>query len=180
LGLGLLTSVIFLVLISFGLETQVVHGFFGVFGADCSSFKSINLYLHINTKRMLVKFHWQIYGLAVITNNEFMMWLVKGYITKLKGHFVNWALIVPSTIKEKACKQEVKGLKSGSIDIFHFSYENLVGRVEGDGVCVIHTMKVEKQAIVGNNAKCPFGASIPDILLIDDVHLCLHELLKLT
>ncbi len=118
MGLGLLTSVIFLVLISFGLETQVVHGFFGVFGADCSSFKSINLYLHINTKRMLVKFHWQIYGLAVITNNEFMMWLVKGYITELKGHFVNWALIVPSTIKEKARKQEVKGLKSGSIDNF--------------------------------------------------------------
>ncbi len=67
---------------------------------------------------MLVKFHWQIYGLAVITNNEFMMWLVKGYITELKGHFVNWALIVPSTIKEKARKQEVKGLKSGSIDNF--------------------------------------------------------------
>ncbi len=165
---------------SFGFETQVVHGFFGVFGADCSSFKSINPYLHIDTKRMLVKFHWQIYGLAVITNNEFMMWLVKGYITKLKGHFVNWALVVASTPREKAHRQEVKGLKSGSIDIFHFSDEELVGRVEGDGVCVIRTMKVKKQAMVGNNAKCPFGALIPDILLIDDVHLCLHELLKLT
>lgn len=33
--------------------------------------------------------------------------------------------------------------------------------------------------MVGNNAKCPFGASVPNILLIDDVHLCLCELLKL-
>lgn len=27
--------------------------------------------------------------------------------------------------------------------------------------------------------KCPFGVSIPDVLLINDLHLCLHELLML-
>jgi hypothetical protein len=63
-----------------------------VFGIDCSDFKIINFYLHTDTKKALVKFHWQIYGLAIITNNEFMMWLVKGYITKLKGHPLNWAI----------------------------------------------------------------------------------------
>jgi len=36
-------------------------------------------------------------------------------------------------------------LKHGSIDIFDFNYEELVGRVEGDEVCMIHTVKVEKQ-----------------------------------
>jgi hypothetical protein len=38
-------------------------------------------------------------------------------------------------------------------------------------------MKVEKQAMVGDDAKCPFGTSIPNILLLNDVHICLHELL---
>ncbi|CAK9228375.1 unnamed protein product [Sphagnum troendelagicum] len=81
------------------------------------------------------------YGSTAITNNEFMMWLVKGYITELKGHLENWAIAIASTTREKAHRQEVKGLKSRSIDIFDFNYGELVGRVEGDGVCVTHTMK---------------------------------------
>jgi hypothetical protein len=51
----------------------------------------------------------------------------------------------------------VKRLKNGSIDIFNLSYRELIRGVEGDGVCVIHTMKVEKHVVVGDNAKCPFG-----------------------
>jgi hypothetical protein len=38
---------------------------------------------------MFVKLPWKIYGSTIITNNEFMMWLVKGYTAKLKGHPVN-------------------------------------------------------------------------------------------
>lgn len=41
-------------------------------------------------------------------------------------------------------------------------------------------MKVEKQAMVGDDVKCPFGTSIPNILLVNDVHICLHELLTFT
>jgi hypothetical protein len=36
-----------------------------------------------------------------------------------------------------------------------------------------------KQAMVGDNAKSPFRVSVLDILLVNDVHLCLHELLTL-
>lgn len=64
------------------------------------------------------------------------MWLVKGYIAKLKSHLMNWALVAASMLRKKTHRQEVKGSKSGSIDIFDFSYEELVRRVEGDGVCV--------------------------------------------
>ncbi|CAM6076044.1 unnamed protein product [Sphagnum tenellum] len=74
------------------------------------------------------------YGSTAITNNEFMMWLVKGYITELKGHLENWAIAIASTTREKAHRQEVKGLKSRSIDIFDFNYGELVGRVEGEGI----------------------------------------------
>jgi hypothetical protein len=150
-----------------------------VFGANCSNFMTSNPYLHIDAKKTLVKFHWQIYGLVVITNNEFMMWLVKGYITELKGHLMNWAIVVASTTREKVHRQEVKGLKNRSIDIFDFNYGELVGRVEGGGVCVTHIVKVKKEDVVGDDAKCPFGVSLQDVLLIDDLHLCLHELLML-
>ncbi len=71
----------------------------------------------------------------------------------------------------------MKELKSKSIDIFDFNYGELVGRVEGDGVCVTHTMKVKKQDVVGDDVKCPCGVSIPNVLLVDDLHLRLHELL---
>jgi len=130
----------------FGINTEHVKTFDidEVFGADCSSFKTINLYLHVDTKKALIKLHWQMYGSTAITNNEFMMWLVKGYITELKGHLENWAIAIASTTREKARRQEVKGLKSRSIDIFDFNRGELVGRVEGDGVCVTHTMKVKK------------------------------------
>jgi hypothetical protein len=72
-----------------------------VFGTICSSFKTINPYLHINIKRMFVNLHWQIHGWTVITNNEFMMWLMKGYITKLKGDLLI-ALATASTTRKKA------------------------------------------------------------------------------
>jgi hypothetical protein len=109
-----------------------------------------------------------------------MMWLVKRYIAKLKGHLVNWALVATSTPRKKARKQKVKGLKNGSTNIFEFNYEELVRRVEGDGVYVTCTMKVEKQTMVGDDAKCSFRALVPKILLVIDVHLCLCELLTLT
>jgi hypothetical protein len=43
-----------------------------VFGLDCSSLKTMNLNLHLNTKQGLVKFYWYIYGSMHITNNDFM------------------------------------------------------------------------------------------------------------
>ncbi len=59
-----------------------------VFGPNYSNFKTTNPYLHVDMKKILVKLYWQIYGSVVITNNEFMLWLVKGYIAELKGHHV--------------------------------------------------------------------------------------------
>jgi len=130
----------------FGINSEHVTTFNidEVFGANCSSFKTTNPYLHTNTKKTIVKLHWQIYGSVVITNNEFMMRLVKGYIKELKGHLMNWAIATTSTTKGRAYRQEVKALKNRSIDIFDFNCGELVGRVEGDGVCVTHTVKVKK------------------------------------
>jgi hypothetical protein len=89
----------------------------------------------------LVKLYWQIYGLAIIMNNKFMFWLVRSYIAKLKGHLVNWAISATSIAKEKACRLEVKGLKSGLVYLSKLSFKDLGGRFEGEGMCATHTTK---------------------------------------
>jgi hypothetical protein len=44
----------------------------------------------------------KIYGTGDITNNELMVWFVKGWIVEWNGHLINWATIVAGTTKEKA------------------------------------------------------------------------------
>jgi hypothetical protein len=70
-----------------------------MFESKYSSFKTTNPYLHVDTKKAFVKLYWKIYGSIIITNIEFMLWIVKGYIAKLKGHLVNWAMATVSTAK---------------------------------------------------------------------------------
>jgi hypothetical protein len=79
--------------------------------------------LHVNTKKALVKLYWKIYGSTIITNNEFMLWLVKGYIAQLKGNFMKWAMATLTTAKEKAHRQQVNGLKSGSINLSNLNWK---------------------------------------------------------
>jgi hypothetical protein len=61
-----------------------------------------NPLIHPDTKQILKKFHWQIHVVATPMNNDFMLWLVKGYIVEVKGHDVNWAKATTSMTKEKA------------------------------------------------------------------------------
>jgi len=44
-----------------------------------------------------------------VTNNEFMMWVVKGFILECKGEAVDWTTAAASTAKEKAerCQREL-------------------------------------------------------------------------
>jgi hypothetical protein len=61
-----------------------------VFKPKCN-LKLTNSLFHPETKQDLKRFHWQIYGVPTPTNNDFMLWLMKGYIAQNKGHEVNWA-----------------------------------------------------------------------------------------
>jgi hypothetical protein len=53
------------------------------------SYKNTNPFLHIDTKRHLVKLCWKIYSTFVVTNNDFASWVVKGCIAEEKDHDVN-------------------------------------------------------------------------------------------
>ncbi len=70
-------------------------------------------------------------------------------------------------------------MKSGSINLSKLSSKDLVGRFEGDGVCATRTTKVEKQDMVGESVKYPFGVLIvlaPEIMQEGDIHLLLCDL----
>jgi hypothetical protein len=60
-----------------------------VFGPCTNGYKTTNPHLHPKTKKDLMRFYWQVYGTNQVTNNELMIWFVKGYITQEKGHKIN-------------------------------------------------------------------------------------------
>jgi hypothetical protein len=63
----------------------------------CTSFKTTSTMLNPQTKRDLLHLYSKIYGKIEVTNNEFMTWLVKGYITEHMGYQVDWASAATST-----------------------------------------------------------------------------------
>ncbi len=89
-----------------------------VFGLSSEGFKTTNLNLHPKTKKDLLRLYWKVYGIDQMTNNKFMIWFLKGYITQKKGEKVNWARVATSTTQEKAHREEAKLIKNGSIDFF--------------------------------------------------------------
>lgn len=54
-------------------------------------------------------------------------------------------------------------MKNGLIDLSSFNCGELVGKVEGDGLCMTRTLEVEKWNVVGEDVKCPFGVLASEI-----------------
>jgi hypothetical protein len=91
-----------------------------VFGLNCS-YKLINPFIHVDIKCELKKLHWQIYGSTTPTNNDFVLWFMKGYIAQKKGIKINWEKTTTSITRERAQRRNVGRFKSGSIAL---SYVN--------------------------------------------------------
>ena len=62
-------------------------------------------------RKELTQLYAKIYGKAEVTNNEFMAWLVKGYIAQLMGYDVDWASAAASTAQVLASRIEGELLK---------------------------------------------------------------------
>ncbi len=78
-----------------------------VFG-KVSKFKTINSNLHVKTWRKIIELYVKIYGTTKPSNNELMSWVVKGYITEVKGFEINWAEVASCITREKACRETTK------------------------------------------------------------------------
>ena len=61
------------------------------------SFKTTNTTLSPQSRADLLQLCSKIYEKGEITNNEFMVWMVKGYIVETMGFDVNWASAAEST-----------------------------------------------------------------------------------
>ncbi len=77
-----------------------------VFG-ESQVFKTTNSDLDLNIRLELLCFYSQCYGTTNVTNNEFYLWFVKGYIAQKKGININWAKTTTSTTREKLRKEEI-------------------------------------------------------------------------
>jgi hypothetical protein len=77
-----------------------------VFG-ESRVLRTINLDLDPNTKLELLCLYSRCYGTTNVTNNEFYLWFVKGYIVQEKGIYVNWAKATASTVIEKLRREEI-------------------------------------------------------------------------
>lgn len=47
----------------------------------------------------------------IVTNNEFMSWVVKGYIAKAKGWPINWAKATAYIAREKAWRESIEKMQ---------------------------------------------------------------------
>lgn len=67
-----------------------------------TKFRTTNKKLHPETKKELINLFAKNYGTPHVMNNEFMSWVVKGYIVEVKGHDINWAKAITCTGRKKA------------------------------------------------------------------------------
>ena len=78
-----------------------------------SSYRTTNTKLHPDTRRELISLYGKIYETQDVTNNEFMLWIVKGFILECKGEAIDWATAATSTAREKAdrCQRELDKMR---------------------------------------------------------------------
>jgi hypothetical protein len=77
-----------------------------VFG-ESKVLKTTNPALDPTTKLELLRLYSKCYGHSSVTNNEFYMWFVKGYVVQEKGLDIDWAKVIASTTREKFRREEI-------------------------------------------------------------------------
>jgi hypothetical protein len=81
-------------------EHVTIANIAAIFG-NVNTFKTTNPFLSPDARKEIETLYWKIYGTGHITNNELMVWFVKGWLVEWNGHPINWATIVAATAKEK-------------------------------------------------------------------------------
>ncbi len=74
-----------------------------------TKFKTTNSKLHPKAKKKLISLYAKIYKVTpLVMNIEFMSWVVEDYISRVKGHNINWARVIVCTPREKAWRELVE------------------------------------------------------------------------
>ncbi len=130
-----------------------------------TKFKTINIRLHVDTKKDLLHLCSHIYDMSSVTNNELTLWAMKGCITQMKGCDVNWAKAITLNAKEKACSLVVEKLRSGRfLDVSRLSLKEVSYKIQPSDV-VCKNFGFPK----GTRGKgtCPYGVPLAELGLQD-------------
>jgi hypothetical protein len=125
----------------------------------------------------LTKLYWQCYGIDDITNNEFQLWFMKGYVATKKGEKLNWCAAAVRISRLKVGRLLSARTKSGDINMSEFS------SFVGDGNPALLERGDSKSHIIDRplpaEGVCPFVVSTSDLERIDKVLSTYSDLLQL-
>jgi hypothetical protein len=136
-------------------------------GKGVKPFKATNVMLHPATISAFLSLCWKIYGTTVLENNEFMAWIVKGFVAEQKGDIkINWAVAIASKAIEKKRRDAVErarvaGSTVNSLDLTECLGSNLDlgarshGDVSSRGVRHMSDLKPNHFGVSLVN-QCPF------------------------
>jgi hypothetical protein len=100
-----------------------------------AKFKTINSKLHPKAKKELISLYVKIYEVTpLVMNIEFMSWVVEDYISRVKGHNIDWARVIVCPPREKARRESMEKMQKTSIklELLKFSKSKVLCKFEGD------------------------------------------------
>ncbi len=120
---------------------------------------------------------WQIYGTSFITNNDLVVWVVKGFIVQEKGIEINWVAAATWTAKEKCRKMEVLALKFEGTDLSGPCVSRKLSTNGNSTKSNVHLVS-DCEALKTSCSTCPYGVVANYLKQVEDLVSCLFELLK--
>lgn len=153
------------------IDEYVTHGDKVKLFGNPHKFKSNYADLPSEVSKGLLDLFWRIYGHAHVPNNEYMAWVVKGFIAEKKGHVVNWASAAVTTAAERGKRGTSASQKSALNDAPNRSWVS-EGTFQSPGVSngfTIKHVKVDKSLKTFNQGS---DLSQPMISELHVVHEC--------
>ena len=143
-----------------------------IFGKDLK-FKTTNSNLPTETKKELVALYRKIYGKSDVVNNEFMDWLVKGYIAEKKDFPVNWCVDAASTtaLLRQRNERKLEKLRSNSVSTTDYHCSSLATKCREIG-----SGSFGARSLLNESTKCPRHFSQSEITKVEEVLAFQYEL----
>ncbi len=112
-----------------------------------AKFKTTNSKLHPKVKKELISLYAKIYKVTpLVMNIEFMSWVVKDYISRVKSHNINWARVIVCARRESIEKMQKTSIK---LELLKFSRGKVLCKSKGNVLML--KGKYVKQGCVNNS-----------------------------
>ena len=138
-----------------------------LFGKELK-FKTTNSSLTTDTKKELVALYRKIYGKSDVTNNEFMDWVVKGFIAEKNNFPVNWCVAAASTaaLLRQRNERKLEKLRSNFVSTTGYHCSSLATECQevGSG-----SGRFGARFLLNESTKSPRPFSLAEITKVEEV-----------